>query len=70
MIANLFKYLVIGIAAIFAFKLAIAVLGFAFGLAIVAVPCLLIGWVAYKLLGGKKKSSPQISEADRKWLES
>ncbi|MGH7460047.1 MAG: hypothetical protein ACREMA_03340 [Longimicrobiales bacterium] len=70
MIANLVKYLVIGICAIFAFKIAIAAIGVAFGLAIVAVPAVLIGWVAYKLLGGGKKSSEQISEADRKWLES
>ena len=69
MIANLFKYLIIGVCAIFAFKLAIAAIGVAFGLAVVAVPAVVIGWVAYKLLGGSKKSN-QISEADRKWLES
>jgi hypothetical protein len=68
MIASFFKYLVIGIAAIFAIKIAIGILGFAFGLLIVAVPIALVGLVAYKLLGGK--SSKQISDADRKWLES
>ena len=69
MIASFFKYLVIGIAAIFALKIAIGILGFAFGLLIVAVPLALVGFVAYKLLGGGK-SSRQISDADRKWLES
>jgi hypothetical protein len=69
MIANFFKYLVIGIAALFALKLAIGLVGFVFGLAMVAIPFALVGYVAYRLLGGKSKSQ-QISDADRKWLES
>ena len=69
MVATFFKYLVIGICAIFALKIAVAVLGMALGLLAVALPVALIGWVAYKILGGKSESR-QISDADRKWLNS
>ena len=67
--ATFFKYLVIGIAAIFALKIAIGILGFVFGLAMVAVPLALVGFVVYKIFGGGNKEK-QLSEADRKWLES
>jgi uncharacterized membrane protein required for colicin V production len=68
MVASFFKYLVIGVAALLALKIALGVLGFAFGLAMVAVPFAVIGFVVYKIFGPKQ--SKQISEADRKWLES
>ena len=69
MIGSFFEYLVIGVVAIIALRLAI---GLAFGLltiAAVVVPVALVGYVIYRVAGGKKKE-PQISEADRKWLES
>lgn len=70
MIANIFKYLVIGIVAIIALKIA---LGLAFGLlgiAVMCLPLLLVGFVVYKVIGPKKPKTPEISEADRRWLES
>jgi hypothetical protein len=70
---KLFKYLVIGIAAIIALSLGMAVLGLAVGLATLAIKIgvvVLIGYGVVRLLGGGRKSTPQISEADRKWLES
>lgn len=70
---KLFKYLVLGIAACIAIGLGLAVLGLAVGLATLAIKIgvvVLIGYGVVRLLGGGKKSSPQISEADRKWLES
>ena len=68
MVASFFKYLVIGVAALVALKVALGVLGFAFGLAMVAVPFAVSGFVIYKIFGPKQ--SKQISDADRKWLES
>ncbi|MGH7471245.1 MAG: hypothetical protein ACRENP_25125 [Longimicrobiales bacterium] len=68
MIATFLKYLVIGIAAIFAIGLAFTLLGFAFKVLVLAVPVALVGFVAYKIFG--RKSSKQISDTDRKWLES
>ncbi|HEX6066885.1 MAG TPA: hypothetical protein VFZ04_21765 [Longimicrobiales bacterium] len=70
---KLFKYLVLGIAAIIALGLGLAVLGFAVGLATLAIKIgvvVLIGYGVVRLLGGGKKRPPQLSEADRKWLES
>jgi hypothetical protein len=69
MVASFFKYLIIGVAALFALKIALGLLGFALGLAMVALPLALIGFVAYKIFG-PKQNKPQISDADRKWLES
>ena len=66
--ATFFKYLVIGVAALVALKIALGLLGFAFGLAMVALPFAVIGFVVYKIFGPKQ--SKQISDADRKWLES
>jgi hypothetical protein len=68
-VATFFKYLVIGICALFALKIAIGILGFVFGLAMVAVPLAVVGFVVYKIFGGGK-AEKQISEADRKWLNS
>jgi hypothetical protein len=70
---KLFKYLVLGIAAIIALGLGLAVLGFAVGLATLAIKIgvvVLIGYGVVRLLGGGKKRPPQLSDADRKWLES
>ena len=70
---KLFKYLVMGIAAIIAIGLGMAVLGLAVGLATLAIKIgvvVLIGYGVVRLLGGGKKGPPQISESDRRWLES
>lgn len=69
-----FKYLIIGIAAIIGIGIGLSVLGLAFGLAMLAIKIgvvVLIGYgVVHLLTGRKKRETPQISEADRKWLES
>jgi len=69
-----FKYLVIGIAAIIAIGIGLSLLGLALGLAALAIKIgvvVLIGYgIVYLVRGGKKHETPQISEADRKWLES
>jgi len=70
MIGTFFKYLVIGIVALVALKIAV---GLALGLLAIAaimVPVAVLGYVVYKVVGGGKKDTHQISEADRKWLES
>jgi hypothetical protein len=71
---KLLKYLVMGIAAIIAIGIGLSVLGLAIGLAAFAIKIgvvVLIGYGVVRLLSGRKKhDSPQISEADRKWLES
>ena len=68
------KYLVIGIVGLIAIALGMAVLGVALGLAALAIKIgviVLIGYGVVRLFrGGGKKNEPQISEADRKWLES
>jgi len=69
MIATIFKYLVIGIAALLALKLAFAIAAGILGIAIAALPLVLVGWVVYKI-AAPKKHEPQLSDADRKWLES
>jgi hypothetical protein len=73
MIGKFFKYLIMGIVGIIAVSLGFAVLGIAFGLAMLAIKIgvvVLIGYGVVRLLGVGKKKTPQISEADRKWLES
>ena len=69
-----FKYLVMGIVGLIAVALGFAVLGLAFGLAMLAIKIgvvVLIGYGVVRLFGGlKPKHEPQLSEADRKWLES
>jgi len=69
MIATVFKYLVIGVAALFALKVAFAIATGLLGIAIAAAPLVLVGWVVYKI-ASPKKSERQITEADRRWLES
>lgn len=69
MIATIFKYLVIGIAALLALKLAFAIATGLLGIAIAAAPLVLLGWVVYKI-ASPKRHDRQLSEADRKWLES
>jgi hypothetical protein len=70
MIVSFFKYLVIGICAIIALKIA---LGLAIGLLTLAafiVPVAVVGYIIVKVVGGNKKDDRQISEADRRWLNS
>lgn len=72
MIAAFFKYLVIGLAAIVALKIVFAAIGFAIGLLALAIPVAALGLLGYGVyrIFGPKKSDRQISDADRKWLES
>ena len=69
-----FKYLILGIAGLIGISIGFAVLGLAVGLAVLAIKVgvvVLIGYGVVKLVGGLKSSDePQISEADRKWLNS
>lgn len=68
------KYIVYGIAGLIAIGIGFAVLGLALGLATLAIKIgvvALIGYGVVKLLGGiGRKKEPQLSDADRKWLES
>lgn len=72
MIASLLTYLIVGIIALVALGVVLTVVGAAIGLAsfllFKVAPILLIGWVAIKLFSRSKRK--QISEADRRWLES
>ena len=74
MIGKLLKFFVMGIAGLIAIGLAFAAIGLAFGLAVFALKIgvvVAIGYGVVKLIGGKKTpAEPQISEADRRWLES
>ena len=73
MIGNLFKFLVIGFVGLIAIGLAMAAIGMAVGLAILAIKIgvvIAIGYGVVKLVGGGKKKEPQISAEDKKWLES
>lgn len=68
-----FKYLVIGIVALFALKVALTVVGIGIALLTLAIPVAVVaglGYGVYRLLGGGGKSGRQISEADQKWLNS
>ena len=71
---TLFKLLIAGVIGIIALSIALTLVGLAVGLAVVllkiAIPVAIIGWVAMKVIGHKKPKTPEISEADRKWLES
>ena len=72
MIASFFKYLVIGLVALFALKIVFAAIGLAIGLLALAVPLACVaalGYGVYRVLA-PRKSSRQISDSDRKWLES
>jgi hypothetical protein len=73
MIGKLFKYLMIGIAGLIAISLGLWAVGVAIGLAVLAIKIgvvVAIGYGVVRLLGGGKKKTPEISESDRKWLES
>lgn len=69
MIGTFFKYLAIGIVAIIGLKIALGIAIGLFQLALFIVPIAVVGFVVVKVMSGGKKE-PQISEADRKWLES
>jgi hypothetical protein len=71
MIASFFKYLIIGLVALFALKFVLAAIGLAIGLLALAIPAACVaalGYGVYRLIAPKK--SKQISDADRRWLES
>ena len=75
MIGKLLKFFVMGIAGLIAIGLGLAALGLALGLATLAIKIgvvVAIGYGVVKLVGGgkRKPAEPQISEADRRWLES
>jgi hypothetical protein len=75
MIMKLVKYGIMGIAGLIAIGLGLAAVGIAFGLAVLALKIgivVAIGYGVVKLIGGgsRKPKTPEISEADRKWLES
>ena len=75
MIGKMLKFFVMGIAGLIVIGLGLAAVGIAFGLAVLALKIgvvVAIGYGVVKLVGGGKKKplEPQISEADRKWLES
>ncbi len=77
MISAILTFLVMGVIAIAVAGVVLAVVGAALGLAIgigffllfKVLPLLLVGYVVMKLIA-PKSSKPQLSEADRKWLES
>jgi hypothetical protein len=73
MISSILRFILIGFLAIVVLGVGMTVVGMALGLASLLLfkvaPLVLIGYVAVRLLGGKKNKQ-QISEADRKWLES
>jgi len=73
MIGKFFKYVMIGIIGLIAIGVGLWAIGIAIGLAVLAIKIgvvVAIGYGVVRLLGGGKKKSPQISESDRKWLES
>lgn len=74
MILKLMKYAVMGIVGLIAIGIGLAAVGIAFGLAVLALKIgvvVAIGYGVVKLIGGRSKPKvPEISEADRKWLES
>lgn len=69
-----FKYLILGMAALVGIGVGLAVLGLAVGMAILAFKIgivVLVGYGVVKLFTlGRTASEPQLSEADRRWLES
>lgn len=77
MISAILTFLVMGVIAIAVAGVVIAVVGTALGLAVglavfllfKVVPILLIGYVVVRLIAPKAQKN-QLSEADRKWLES
>lgn len=67
MLSSLLMYLVVGFLAIVVLGLTLSAVGVAIGLLFKVLPLVLIGYVAVKFFGPKRK---QISDADRKWLDS
>jgi uncharacterized membrane protein len=67
MISSLLTYLIVGFLAIVVLGVTLSAVGLAVGLLFKVLPLILIGYVAVKFFGPKRK---QISEEDRKWLES
>lgn len=74
MIGKIFKYFVMGVAALIAISLGLWAVGLAIGLAMLAIKVgvvVLIGYGVVKLVtGSKKPKTPEISAEDKKWLES
>jgi archaellum biogenesis protein FlaJ (TadC family) len=70
MISSLLTYLVVGFLAIVVLGLTLSAVGVAIGLLVKVLPLVLIGYVAVKVFGPKHRQQKEISEADRKWLES
>jgi hypothetical protein len=76
MISAILTFLLMGVIAIAAIGVVLAVAGAALGLAIglgffllfKVLPLVLVGYVIVRLVGGRQRK--QLSEADRKWLES
>ena len=76
MISAILTFLVMGVVAIAVAGVVLAVVGAALGLAIgigffllfKVLPLMLVGYVVMRLVA--PKSTKQLSEADRKWLES
>lgn len=69
MISSLLTYLVVGFLAIVVLGLTLSVVGVAIGLLFKVLPLVLIGYVAVRFFGPKRRQK-EISEEDRKWLES
>jgi uncharacterized protein YqfA (UPF0365 family) len=69
-----FKLIMAGIIGIIALSIVFTLVGLAVGLAVlaikIAIPVLVGVWIFKKVTGPKKSAAPEISEADRKWLES
>lgn len=69
--SSLLTFLLVGLVALVVVGVALSVIGAALGLAAFLLfkvaPILLIGYIVVRLLKPKRK---QLSEADRKWLES
>lgn len=71
MIGQIFKFIIVGFLALIGIGIAFSLIGFAIALAVKIGVLALIGFGIYKVIGiGKRPKEPQISEADRKWLES
>ncbi len=70
---SLLKYLILGLLAIVALTVVLKVVGVVVGIGLALLitvgPILLVGYGVSRLLGHKRQA-PQISEEDRRWLES
>lgn len=69
MISSVLTYLVVGFIAIVVLGLTLSAVGVAIGLLFKVLPLILIGYVAVKFFGPKKRHK-EISDEDRRWLES